>query len=189
MPDDTKVAASEAASKNSESATKKTVAKKEPQDGAAKKQEKAIKYKSPFSFSDPLQSKFVNCLMKQGKKSIAQKILRDMFEELSRKREKDSLKTFMLAVENTKPSMEVKAKRIGGAVYQIPLEVSPRRQQSLSIRWLLEGARKKKGMPMYKRLALELLDASNKSGYAFTKKEEMQRMAQANKAFAHLARY
>ena len=85
--------------------------------------------------------------------------------------------------------MEVKAKRIGGAVYQIPIEVKPKRQQSLSVRWVLEGARKKKGQPMYKRLASELMDAFNETGYAFGKREEAHRMAQSNKAFAHLARY
>ena len=173
---DTKVAATGAASQNSDKKGGGKTTKKEA-------------YKNPFSHTDKLQAKLVTCIMKCGKKSLAQKILKDTFDELNRKGESKPLKTFELAIENTRPSMEVKAKRIGGAVYQIPIEVKPNRQQSLSIRWILEGAKKKKGMPMYRRLATELIDASNKTGYSFTKKEEVHRMAQSNKAFAHLARY
>ncbi len=158
-------------------------------DGSGGKTEKKFKYKNPFSYRDPLQTKVVNCIMKNGKKTLAQRILKDTFDELSRKGQKNPIKTFELAFANVKPSMETKAKRIGGAVYQIPMEVTPKRQETLSVRWILEGARKKKGMPMYRRLALELIDAANESGYAFSKKEEVHKMAQANKAFAHLARY
>ena len=184
MSEETKAAASGAASKNSES-----VPKQEKKTDKSFRKGKDGKYQNPFNYDDALQAKFVNCVMKAGKKAIAQKILKDTFDELNRKGEKTPLKTFQMAVENVKPSMEVKAKRIGGAVYQIPLEVPTKRQQSLAIRWILEGARKKKGMPMYKRLALELMDGANQSGYAFNKKEEVHKMAQANKAFAHLARY
>lgn len=191
MSEKTKAAVSEAASKNSETRlSKKQSAKSTRQDKAhTSKKRSDSKYHNPFSYDDATQCKLVNCIMKEGKKSIAQKILKDSFDELNRKGEKNTLKTFQMAIENVKPTMEVKAKRIGGAVYQIPLEVLSKRQQSLSIRWILEGARKKKGIPMYKRLALEFLDAANKSGYAFNKKEETHKMAQANKAFAHLARY
>lgn len=147
------------------------------------------KYQNQFSFGDPLQDKFVNCIMKNGKKTVAVKILKDTLEELYRRGQDDPLKTFETALKNATPAMEVKAKRIGGAVYQIPMEVTEKRQQSLCIRWVLEGARKKKGQPMYKRLAAELLDASNETGFAFGRKEDVHRMAQANKAFAHLARY
>ncbi len=147
------------------------------------------KYQNQFSFGDPLQTKFINCLMKNGKKTLAQRILKDTFQEVHRRGQEDPLKTFELALKNATPNIEVKAKRIGGAVYQIPIEVKPKRQQSLSIRWVLEGARKKKGQPMYKRLASELIDSAAETGFAFSKKEDVHRMAQANKAFAHLARY
>ncbi len=115
--------------------------------------------------------------------------MRDTLAELSRAGEKDPLKTFELAFQNATPTMEVTARRIGGAVYQIPTEIKPRRQESLSIRWILQGARSRKGQPMHRRLAQELLDASRDNGYAVNKKKEVHKMAQANKAFAHLARY
>lgn len=147
------------------------------------------KYQNQFSFTDPLQEKFVNCVMKNGKKTLAQRIIKDTFDEIYRRGQDDPLKVFETALRNATPTIEVKAKRIGGAVYQIPMEVKPKRQQSLAIRWTLEGARKKKGQPMYRRLATELIDTSNETGFAFSRKEEVHRMAQANKAFAHLARY
>ena len=147
------------------------------------------KYQNQFSFGDPLQDKFVNCVMKNGKKTIAVKIMQDTLQELYRRGQDDPLKCFETALKNATPAMEVKAKRIGGAVYKIPMEVTEKRQQSLCVRWVLEGARKKKGQPMFKRLAGELLDASNETGFAYGKKEDVHRMAQANKAFAHLARY
>jgi len=131
----------------------------------------------------------VNSIMKQGKKTVAQKILKATFDELHRLGEKDALKTFNTAFQNATPTVEVTAKRIGGAVYQIPSEVKPKRQESLAIRWILAGARSRKGQPMYKRLAQELLDASKEAGSAVNKKKEAHKMAQANKAFAHLARY
>ncbi|NCP66782.1 30S ribosomal protein S7 [bacterium] len=165
-----------------------------PEKSTAQTTEKAAakprkKYVSQFSFADPLQDKFVNCIMKNGKKTVAVKILKDTLEEMHRRGQDDPLKCFELALKNATPAMEVKAKRIGGAVYQIPMEVTEKRQQSLCIRWVLEGARKKKGQPMFKRLAAELLDASNETGFAYGRKEDVHRMAQANKAFAHLARY
>lgn len=164
-----------------------------PEKSLAPATEKVVKvrkkYVSQFSFADPLQDKFVNCIMKNGKKTVAVKILKDTFEEMHRRGQDDPLKTFETALKNATPAMEVKAKRIGGAVYQIPMEVTEKRQRSLSTRWILEGARKKKGQPMFKRLAAELLDASNETGFAYGRKEDVHRMAQANKAFAHLARY
>jgi small subunit ribosomal protein S7 len=175
---DTKVAAAEVASKN----TAKN-------DKVVKSAKKVKKFSNPFNMNDPMQEKFVKCIMKNGKKTIAQKILRDCFEEMNKKGVKDVLKTFETAFSNVVPSMEVKPKRIGGSVYQIPMEVTTKRRISLPIRWILKGARNKKGQPMYKRLAAEIMDAANESGFAFGKKEEVQRVAQANKAFAHLARY
>ncbi len=152
-------------------------------------EKKTIKYTNQFSFTDPLQQKFVNCIMKRGKKTIAQRILRETFDDLARRGEKDPLKVFETAFQNATPTMEVRPKRIGGAVYQIPIEVTPRRQQSLSIRWILEGARSRKGLPMFRRLAAEIIDASQDTGIAVNKKKDAHKMAQANKAFAHLAKY
>lgn len=145
--------------------------------------------KNPFSYTDPLQQKLVNCIMKNGKKSIAQRILKDTFEELARRGEKDPLKTLELSLSNATPTIEVRPKRIGGAVYQIPVEVPSKRQQTLSIRWILKAARSRKGQPMYRALAAELVEASQDSGSAVNKKKDVHKMAQANKAFAHLARY
>lgn len=181
MSDETKVAP------QAEAAPEKSSAK--TQEAPKKEAKPKKKYHQQFSFTDPLQDKFVKCVMKNGKKTVAQRILKDTLEEMHRKGQDDPLKTFELALRNVTPAMEVKAKRIGGAVYQIPIEVTEKRQESLCIRWILEGARKKKGQPMYKRLSTELLDAANETGFAFGKKEDMHRMAQANKAFAHLARY
>ncbi len=186
----TNVAAPEVASQNSETVSEESV--KTPTDKEKKsggKTEKNVKYNNPFSFADPLQCKVINSLMKRGKKTVAQKILKMTFDELHRLGEKDPLKTFSVAFQNATPTVEVTAKRIGGSVYQIPSEVKPKRQESLSIRWILAAARSRKGQPMYKRLAQELLDASKDSGSAVNKKKEAHKMAQANKAFAHLARY
>ncbi len=175
---------------NKKAAPKSKAAPEKSNAPAAEKAAKPRKkYVNQFSFGDPLQDKFVNCVMKNGKKTVAVKILKDTFAEMHRRGQDDPLKCFELALKNATPAMEVKAKRIGGAVYQIPMEVTEKRQQSLCIRWVLEGARKKKGQPMFKRLAAELLDASNETGFAYGKKEDVHRMAQANKAFAHLARY
>ena len=153
------------------------------------KQRKKFKFNNPFTEKDPIQAKMVNCIMRNGKKNLARKILRETFAEMSRKGERDTIKTFELAIANATPSMEVRPKRIGGSVYQIPLEVKPRRQQALALRWILSGARARKGQPMYRRLASELIDASRETGFAFGKKEEAHRTAAANKVFAHLARY
>jgi small subunit ribosomal protein S7 len=139
--------------------------------------------------SSPLMEKFINYLMLDGKKSIARKIFNNTFKIVSKKVGGDPEKTFKGAVDNVKPRLEVKAKRIGGAVYQIPIEVKPHRQIALAFRWILKAARDKKGAGMAQKLANELIDASNKQGSAFKKKEDTHRMAEANKAFAHLARY
>jgi len=183
MSDSTKVAPADTAPEKS-TAPEKAKAEAPKKDAKPKK-----KYMSQFSFSDPLQDKFVKCIMKNGKRTVAERIFKDTLNEMHRRGQEDPLKTFEIALRNATPAMEVKAKRIGGAVYQIPMEVTEKRQQSLCIRWVLEGARKKKGQPMFKRLAAELMDASNETGFAFSRKEDVHRMAQANKAFAHLARY
>jgi small subunit ribosomal protein S7 len=139
--------------------------------------------------SSPLQEKFINYLMLDGKKSVARRIFNDTLKIVSKKVGGDPEKTFKAAIENIKPRLEVKAKRIGGAVYQIPMEVKPGRQTALAFRWLLIAARSKKGSNMCQRLANELVDASNEQGTAFKKKEDTHRMAEANKAFSHLSKY
>lgn len=139
--------------------------------------------------SNPLQEKFINCIMKKGKKNIARRIFRDTLAMLVEKGHKAPEKVFEKAIETVKPTLEIKAKRIGGAVYQIPIEVKPGRQLMLAFRWILEAARSKKGSPMAKRLAEELMGAANGEGNAIKKKDDMMKMAQANKAFAHYAKY
>ena len=138
--------------------------------------------------STPLQEKFINYLMKGGKKNTARKIFNQTLQIIS---EKDQYpdKVFEKAITNVKPNLEVKAKRIGGAVYQIPIEVKPNRQLALSFRWIIGASRSKKGSPMSKRLANELIAAANNEGAAMKKKEDTIKMAMANKAFAHYARY
>ena len=176
---DKKVAAAETASEKT--AKPKSASKEAP------KKEK--KYVNPFNEADPLQAKMVNCIMKNGKKTVARSILRDAFDEMNRKGDKDPLASFEKAILKATPTMEVRPRRVGGAIYQIPVEVNVKRQGSLPIRWILAGARSKKGQPMYKRLAVELMDCANEQGYAYNKREDVHKMAQANKAFAHLARY
>lgn len=139
--------------------------------------------------SSPLQEKFINYLMLDGKKSLARKIFDNTLKIVSKKTSGDPEKIFKSAIDNVKPHIEVKAKRIGGAVYQIPREVKPNRQLALAFRWIIGAARDKKGTAMANKLANEIVDASNEQGIAVKKKEDTHRMAQANKAFAHLAKY
>lgn len=139
--------------------------------------------------SSPLQEKFINYLMIQGKKSTAKRIFNETLRLLSKKESGDPEKIFRTAIDNVKPQLEVKAKRIGGAVYQVPREVKPDRQIALAFRWIIQAAKAKKGAPMAQKLASELFDASKEQGSAMKKKEDTHRMAEANKAFAHLAKY
>lgn len=138
--------------------------------------------------SDPMIEKFVNSMMHDGKKSTARKIFKDAMEVIKTRTKDEPLEVFNKALLNVTPLVEVRPKRVGGAVYQVPVEVTPKRQQTLSIRWIVQAARSRKGMPMAQRLALELLDASSLQGAAVKKKDDVIRMAQANKAFAHLAK-
>lgn len=139
--------------------------------------------------SSVLQEKFINYLMKRGKKTIARHIFNDALGQLAKKGHQYPEKTFEKAIENIKPQMEVRPKRIGGAVYQIPIEVKPGRQLMLAFRWLLLAARARKGTPMCIKLANELIEASEGQGPAIKKREDSHRMATANKAFAHFAKY
>tara|TARA_R110002049_G_scaffold285698_2_gene466795 strand:- start:128 stop:604 length:477 start_codon:yes stop_codon:yes gene_type:complete len=137
-----------------------------------------------------LAGKFINCLMLDGKKTVAQKVFYDALEEIGRRGEtgEDSpMQVFETAIENIKPYIEVRSKRVGGASYQVPMQVNKTRQQSLALRWLLEAVRDKKGRPMHLKLADELMSAYKKEGVAYTKRENTHRMADANKAFAHFA--
>lgn len=136
-------------------------------------------------YQTELVQKFINCMMWDGKKSTAEQIFYQALERLRGKGDEDPLRLFKKAVENVKPLMEVKTRRVGGANYQIPIEVNQNRRVSLSIRWLLMSARKRGEKGMTDRLAAELLDAFNGRGAAVKKKEDTHRMAEANRAFAH----
>jgi small subunit ribosomal protein S7 len=126
--------------------------------------------------------------MWDGKKEIAQRVFYDAMELISQRlRDVSPLDVFETAVNNVKPVLEVRSKRVGGATYQVPMQVGPKRQQSLAFRWIIQAARAKKGRPMAERLATELIDAYNKQGGAMTTRENVHRMAEANKAFAHFA--
>lgn len=139
--------------------------------------------------SDPIQEKFICMMMWRGQKATARNIFQGALEEMKKSGHKDPIALFKQALENVTPTVEVRPKRVGGAVYQVPVEVSPKRQISLSMRWLISESRKKKGVEMARKLALEVMDAANGQGGAFKKREDVHRMAEANKAFAHLAKY
>ena len=139
-------------------------------------------------FGSELASKFINCLMNDGKKSTAQRVFYDALDEIKKRVPgEESISVFETAVENVKPQIEVRSKRVGGASYQVPMQVSRARQTSLAIRWILNAIRDKKGRPTHLKLADELTAAFNKEGAAMTKRENTHRMAEANKAFAHFA--
>jgi small subunit ribosomal protein S7 len=125
--------------------------------------------------------------MWDGKKSTAESVFYQAMDHIEQKLSRDPLEVFKQAVENIKPLIEVRSKRVGGATYQVPIEVTSKRQLSLAIRWILEAARSKKGRPMHLKLASELIDAFNKEGAAHTTRENIHKMAEANKAFAHFA--
>jgi small subunit ribosomal protein S7 len=139
-------------------------------------------------FKSLLASKFINCLMVSGKKGVAEIVFYDALDIIKEKiPDKEPIEIFTQAVENVKPYIEVRSRRVGGAAYQVPMQVNRNRQQSLSIRWILGATREKKGRPMHLKLAEELMAAYNKEGSAYTKRENVHRMADANKAFAHFA--
>ena len=136
-------------------------------------------------YASDLVQKFINSMMWDGKRSTAQRIFYGAMDQIGQKTNGEALATFKKAIENVKPVLEVKTRRVGGANYQVPVEVNPFRRQSLAIRWLLLYARTRSGKTMTDRLAEELLDAANSRGGAMKKKEDVHRMAEANKAFAH----
>ena len=137
-------------------------------------------------YNSTVVTKLINQIMVDGKRGIAQNIVYDAFNILNEKTGEDAMTVFAQAVENVKPLLETKARRVGGATYQVPMEIRPDRRQTLAIRWIVMFARKRGGeKEMHKKLASELLDAYNNAGGAVKRKDEMHRMAEANKAFAH----
>ncbi|TLD97698.1 30S ribosomal protein S7 [Helicobacter jaachi] len=136
-------------------------------------------------YNNKVVTKFINKMMFDGKKSVSEKIIYAAFNRIEEKSGEKGIDIFEKALERVKPLVEVRSRRVGGATYQVPVEVRPARQQSLSIRWLLEATRKRNERTMVERLAGELMDAANDRGAAFKKKEDVHKMAEANKAFAH----
>ena len=136
-------------------------------------------------FGDQVVTKFINCLMFEGKKSAAESIVYSALDQLARKSGQEAVKAFHDALDNVKPAVEVRSRRVGGATYQVPVEVRPQRRQALAIRWLIESARGRSENTMQDRLTNELLDAANNRGTAVKKREDTHRMAEANRAFSH----
>jgi small subunit ribosomal protein S7 len=136
-------------------------------------------------YGDRLVGRFVNVLMRDGKKSTAESILYDAFEEIESKMRSDAVATFRRALDNIRPRVEVKSRRVGGATYQVPIEVRPDRATSVAMRWLVDFSRKRSGRSMREKLANEIIDAANDRGESVKKREDTHRMAEANKAFAH----
>ncbi|MFP6564374.1 MAG: 30S ribosomal protein S7 [Myxococcota bacterium] len=134
---------------------------------------------------DRMVGRFVNVLMRDGKKSTAESILYGAFDEIESKMRSDPLATFRRALDNIRPRVEVKSRRVGGATYQVPIEVRPERANSVAMRWLAEYARKRPGRSMREKLASEIIDAANERGESVKKRDDTHRMAEANKAFAH----
>jgi len=138
-------------------------------------------------YNNVIVAKFINQIMRRGKKTIARKIVYRAFDIIKEKTKKEPLEVFTKALENASPLLEVKPKRIGGATYQVPREVRGDRRITLAMRWIITAAKSKKGKPMREKLAEELINAANNQGFAIKKKEDTHRMAEANRAFAHFA--
>jgi small subunit ribosomal protein S7 len=140
-------------------------------------------------FGDKVLSRFINCVMRDGKKQVAQRIVYDAFKRIDERTggEPKAIDVFHQAIDNIKPSVEVRTKRVGGANYQVPMQVNKKRQQSLAFRWVIRAARAEKGRPMSERLSRELYDAYRGEGKSIQTRDQTHRMAEANKAFAHFA--
>lgn len=154
---------------------------------AEKKKKKWVMLKADPLYQDLKVSKFINHIMRKGKKELARRILYGAFNIIEKESKKDPLEVFNLALENVGPIVEVRPRRVGGATYQVPMRVRPERKGSLAMRWLVEAAKSKKGKPMTEKLAEELMQASENKGGAVKKRRDIQRMAEANRAFAHFA--
>jgi small subunit ribosomal protein S7 len=136
-------------------------------------------------FGDAVVAKFINSIMEQGKKGVAERIVYGAFDRIGKKGGQDALKIFHDAIENVKPTVEVRSRRVGGATYQVPVEVRPERRQALAFRWLVSNARGRNEKTMIDRLSNELMDAASNRGGAVKKREDTHRMAEANRAFSH----
>ena len=136
-------------------------------------------------YGSPILSKFINFVMYDGKKSTAEKIIYTAFDQIKNKTKEDPIKIFNDAINNIRPNLEVRSRRVGGATYQVPVEVKTKRSQTLALRWLLEATRRRKNKTMSDKLFNELMDASQRKGAAIKKREDTHRMAESNKAFAH----
>ena len=151
-----------------------------------KRAKKRIMIPDPV-YNDERVAKFINHVMRKGKKSLAQKIIYSAFDIIKQKTKKEPLEIFQQALNNASPSLEVRARRVGGATYQVPFQVTGDRKMTLAMRWIVQAAKSKKGKTMKTKLAEELIAASDNSGDAIKKKENLRRLAEANRAFAHLA--
>lgn len=140
-----------------------------------------------YKYNNPVVGKFINFVMKDGKKSIARSVVYGAFDVIEKKGKLDPMDVFDRALKNVAPTLEVKSKRVGGANYQVPLQVRGERRNMLAMNWILNAARAQKGKPMSERLAAELMSAANNEGSAVRKKDDTERMAHANRAFAHFA--
>lgn len=155
----------------------------------------AVQLRPDPRFNDLQLSKFINCIMQRGQKASAQRIVYDALDEITTKlaketdpnAPKESIQVFRMAIDNVKPFVEVRSKRIGGANYQVPIQVNAKRQQSLAFRWIIDSVRGEKGRPTHRKLADELFAAAKKEGKAMATRDQTHRMADANKAFAHFA--
>ena len=136
-------------------------------------------------FSSKLVTKFINCMMLKGKKGVSEAIFYNAMDIIEKKAQKNPIEVFIQALENVKPLVEVKSRRVGGATYQVPIEIRPERRQALGIRWIINYARSRSEKTMFQRLAGEIMDAYNNTGSSIKKKEDTHKMADANKAFAH----
>lgn len=141
-------------------------------------------------YGDKTLARFINCLMYDGKKSVAQRVVYNALDEIEKRLEDEemtAIDVFRQAIENVKPNVEVRSKRVGGANYQVPMQVKPKRKQALAFRWILQAARSERGKEMHMRLGRELMEASRGEGKAMNTRDQTHRMAEANKAFAHFA--
>ena len=136
-------------------------------------------------YGSKLVSKFINCMLLKGKKGVSESIFYKAMDLLESKTNKDPIEVFTQALENVKPQVEVRSRRVGGATYQVPVEIRPERRQALGIRWLIQNARNRPEKTMHQRLAGELMDSYNNTGVSIKKKEDTHKMAESNKAFAH----
>jgi small subunit ribosomal protein S7 len=141
--------------------------------------------KPDTKYGSVLVNRLVNTIMERGQKSVAEQVVHHALDEIADQSKKDGLEVLQQAMDNVKPHLEVKSRRVGGATYQVPVEVNPDRQLSLAMRWLIDFAKARKGVPMRRALAMEVLDAYKNQGNAIKKREDTHKMAQANRAFAH----